>query len=152
MAGSGERQIVAGRADTLREIRVTRSATVRDFTDLECWQLARKLRHEICRITRAFPKSEQFNLVKHLREAAVSVTSNIAEGYGRYHYQENLQFCRIARGSLCEIKDDLITSLDEGYISSEAFEKLVDLQAQAARSLNGYIRSTRRWMTNDGRT
>jgi hypothetical protein len=58
----------------------------------------------------------------------------------------------VARGSLCEIKDDLITSLDEGYLSSEAFETLVDLHAQAARSLTGYIRSTRRWMADDGRT
>jgi four helix bundle protein len=116
---------------------------------LECWQLARKLRHEIYRITRTFPKEEQFNLIKHLREAAVSVTSNIAEGFGRYHYQENLQFSRIARGSLCEIKDDLIASLDEGYIPFEAFDQILDLQEQSARSLNGYIRSTRRWMTND---
>lgn len=145
----GEKGAGKQSAAVLREIRVVRVDRIIDITDLECWQLARKLRHEIYKITRAFPKFEQFNLVKHMRVASVSVTSNIAEGYGRYHFQENLQFCRVARGSLCEIKDDLITSLDEGYISSEAFEKLVDLRAQAARSLNGYIRSTRRWMMND---
>ena len=58
MEGSGVRQGVTGRAETLREIRVTRSATISDFTDLECWQLARKLRHEIYRTTRTFPKTE----------------------------------------------------------------------------------------------
>jgi four helix bundle protein len=132
----------------LREFSAPRSGPITDFTDLECWQLARKLRHEIYRITRSFPKSEEFNLGKQLRAACVSATSNIAEGFGRYHYQENLQFCRIARGSLSEIKDDLIASLDEGYISPEVFEELLALQGQAARSLNGYIRSTRRWMAN----
>ena len=152
MEGRGDQATGSRTAEMFREVRVTRSVSVSDFTDLECWQLARKLRHEVYKITRTFPKSEQFNLVKHLREAAVSVTSNIAEGYGRYHFQENLQFCRIARGSLCEIKDDLIAALDESYIPFAVFETLLELQEQAARSLNGYIRSTRRWMTNDGRT
>ncbi len=132
----------------LREFQVPGRGRIADFTDLECWQLARRLRHEIYRITRSSPQSEAFKLVKQLRAASVSATSNIAEGFGRFHYQENLQFCRIARGSLCEIKDDLIASLDEGYITEEAFEELLDLQGQAARSLNGYIRSTRRWMAN----
>ncbi len=132
----------------LREFQVPECGRIADFTDLECWQLARKLRHEVYRVTKAFPKSEEFNLVRQLRAASVSATSNIAEGYGRFHYQENLQFCRIARGSLCEIKDDLIASLDEGYITPEVFAELLDLQGQAARSLNGYIRSTRRWMAN----
>ncbi len=136
-------------AEGLREIRVGRSGPISDFTELECWQLARKLRYEIYKVTRTFPKSEEFNLVRQLRAASVSSTSNIAEGYGRYHYQENLQFCRMARGSLCEIKDDLIASYDEGYISFEVFGELLDLQGQTARSLNGYIRSTRRWMTNE---
>ncbi|MBI3085306.1 MAG: four helix bundle protein [candidate division NC10 bacterium] len=62
-----------------------RTGPITDFTDLECWQLARKLRHEVYRITRTFPKSEEFNLVKQLRAASVSATSNIAEGFGRYH-------------------------------------------------------------------
>ncbi len=134
--------------EELREFGAPRSGPITDFTDLECWQLARKLRHEVYKVTRTFPKSEEFNLIRQLRAAAVSATSNIAEGFGRYHYQENLQFCRIARGSLCEIKDDLIASLDEGYISLGVLESLLDLQVQAARSLNGYIRSTRRWMTD----
>jgi four helix bundle protein len=137
-------------AEGLRDFRAAPSGPITDFTELECWQLARELRHEIYRITRCFPKSEEFILVKQLRAACVSSTSNIAEGFGRFHYQENLQFCRIARGSLCEIKDDLIASLDEGYITAEVFEELLDLQGQAARSLNGYIRSTRRWMSTRG--
>ncbi len=132
----------------MREFRAARNGPITDFTELECWQLARRLRHAVYRVTRAFPKSEEFNLVRQLRAASVSATSNIAEGFGRFHYQENLQFCRIARGSLCEIKDQLIASFDEGYLTCETFEELMNLQAQAARSLNGYIRSTRRWMTN----
>ncbi len=70
----------------------------------------------------SFPTEEKFGLVKQIRDAATSTTANIAEGFGRYHYQENIQFCRISRGSLFEILDHLITSVDSGYITAEQFE------------------------------
>ncbi len=64
------------------------------FEELKVWQECRKFRQAISDLTKAFPKSEQFDLVSQLKRAARSVTANISEGYGRYHYQENIQFCR----------------------------------------------------------
>ena len=68
-----------------------------------------------------------------------STTHNIAEGFGRYHYQENIQFCRHSRGSLHELIDQLITSLDEEYITQEDYEQGRSLIDRALALLNGYI-------------
>jgi four helix bundle protein len=74
-----------------------------------------------------------------MKRAARSTTQNIAEGFGRFHYKENLQFCRISRGSLYELIDDLITSIDEGLISKEDYELGRNKIANALALLNGYI-------------
>jgi four helix bundle protein len=97
--------------------------SLRSFQDLECWKAARAIRLFVKDIITVFPKSEQFDLIDNLRRAARSCTRNIAEGYGRFHYQENIQFCRIASGSMTEILDDLITSLDEKYITVEKYNE-----------------------------
>jgi four helix bundle protein len=70
------------------------------------------------------PKEEKFNLDIQIRKASVSSTSNTAEGYGRYHYQEGIQFYRISRGSLFELKDHLISCYDIGYIADELKKKV----------------------------
>lgn len=89
---------------------------VTGFEDLEVYKLAREFRKRINTLTKELPKSEEYNLIFQMKKAAVSLTNNIAEGYGRYHYQENIQFCRQSRGSLCELIDDLNVCLDESYI------------------------------------
>lgn len=63
------------------------------------------------------PEQERFNLASQMRRAKLSITNNLAEGYGRYHYQESIQFCRQARGSIYELIDDFNECHDEGYIS-----------------------------------
>ncbi len=73
--------------------------SVKDFTDLQAWRLARELRKNIYDLTRAFPADEKHILTAQIRRAALSVTANIAEGFGRFFYQENLQYCRQARDS-----------------------------------------------------
>jgi hypothetical protein len=73
---------------------------MKDFTDLEVWQAARETQHQIYSVARTLPDSEKFGMAAQLRRAAVSVTANLAEGYGRFGYQENAQFCRQARGSV----------------------------------------------------
>jgi len=75
-----------------------------------------------------------------MRRAARSTTHNIAEGFGRFHFKENTQFCRISRGSLYELVDQLITSLDEGYITRTQYEAGRKIIEHAIRLLNGYIR------------
>lgn len=116
---------------------------IRDFKDLETWKFARDLRSELYRVVATFPRDEAYGLAAQIRRAAVSVTANLAEGYGRYSYQENLQFCRQSRGSLYELRDHLTTALDAGYISPEKYDDLDAMAMSAIRLVNGYIRSTK---------
>ena len=116
---------------------------IRDFTDLETWRLARKLRVESYRVCRGFPRDETFGLASQIRRAAVSVTANIAEGFGRYSYQENIQFCRQSRGSVYELRDHFTTALDAAYISKEQYSVLDHQAILVIKLINGYIRSTR---------
>jgi len=74
-----------------------------------------------------------------MRRSSRSITENIAEGFGRYHYQENIQFCRHSRGSLYEIIDQLITALDEKYITNIEYKEGKLFVSKAIGLLNGYI-------------
>ena len=74
--------------------------------------------------------------------AALSVTANIAEGFGRYSYQENIQFCRHARGSAYELRDLLIAASDQNYISRDNHDRIDLLAQRVIQTLNGYIRAT----------
>ncbi len=114
------------------------------FEDLEVWQTAREFRKSVYAAARSFPKIEEYALANQIRRAAVSVTANIAEGHGRYHYQDNIRFCRMARGSLSEVRDHLHTALDEGYVAKETFDRLQDQAHGVARLLNAYIGFLRR--------
>jgi four helix bundle protein len=88
---------------------------------------------------KTYPREERFGLVDDMKRAARSTTHNIAEGFGRYHFQENIQFCRVSRGSLCELIDQLITSRDEGLITDSDYAKGRELIDRALALLNGYI-------------
>ena len=112
---------------------------VRSFEDLNCWKAARHLRIEISHLIQKFPAFEKFELVSQMRRAPRSVTHNIAEGYGRFHFKENAQFCRVSRGSLYELQDQLITALDEGYIDEDCFKELKAKVVECITILNGYI-------------
>jgi four helix bundle protein len=114
-------------------------AEFRSFEELTVWKLARQFRHRIYQVSKGWPKQETYGLTAQIRDAAVSVTANIAEGYGRYHYQEDIQLCRISRGSVNEVLDHLYTALDEGYISRETFDELYAQGREVERVLNGYI-------------
>jgi len=85
------------------------------FEDLEIYKKAREFRRKIYELIKILLSEEKYNLDPQMRRAVVSITNNIAEGHGRYHYQENIQFCRQSRGSLEEIIDDLNVCLDEKY-------------------------------------
>ena len=110
------------------------------YKDLEVWKTCRELRKKVFPITSRFPAEEKYRLVDQLRRAAVSATANVAEGYGRYHYQENIQFCRQARGSLYEILDHLTTCLDQSYISEGLFDELKREILVGIKLTNGYLR------------
>ena len=110
---------------------------VRDFTDLETWQLARELRKGIYQVCKSFPREETFGLTSQIKRAAISITANIAEGFGRFSYQENIQFCRQSRGSVYEVRDHLTTGLDAGFLSKEKFDELNAKSISVIKLLNG---------------
>jgi four helix bundle protein len=116
--------------------------SVRDFTDLEVWKAAREMRRQIYALAKTLPDFEKFGLASQLRRAAVSVTANLAEGYGRFGYQENVQFCRQARGSIYELRDHIITCTDESFISKDDGSRLDAGLQRVAMILNGYLRAT----------
>lgn len=122
---------------------------IKSFEDLGCWQKARVLRNDVKELIKSFPDYEKYELVSQMRRASRSVTHNIAEGYGRFHYQENIQFCRIARGSLHELLDQFITALDEKYISDEAYNKYKKQVNSSLAMLNGYINYLKRVKSSD---
>ncbi len=111
-----------------------------DFRDLEVWQKSKELRRKIWELCKQFPKEEKFRLSDQMIRASRSATACIAEGYGRFHYQENIQFCRQARGSLYELIDHADVALDCSYIKSDYGEKLIRQIKIAIRILNGYIK------------
>ena len=113
---------------------------INSFTDLKVWQEARDLRKDIENISNTFPSEEKFRLKDQIIRAARSITNNIAEGFGRFHYQENIQFCRQGRGSLFEVMDHLIIAYDNNFISKEIFEKLNEICSNELKLLNGYIK------------
>jgi four helix bundle protein len=112
---------------------------VRSFEDLECWKACTDFRRFIKDIIKKLPPEEKYELASQMRRASRSTTNNIAEGYGRFHYKENTQFCRQSRGSLYELRDDLIISLDEEYIAKSEFEEGIQKLEKCVLLLNGYI-------------
>ncbi len=117
-------------------------SSIKDFKDLQVWQAARELRTEIYGLARKLPDFEKFGLAGQLRRAASSVTANIAEGFGRFGYQENSQLCRQARGSVYELRDHLTTYMDQGYLIPAEGKRLDTMAQHVAQMLNGYLRST----------
>lgn len=93
------------------------------FEDLEVSKECRKFRKSISILAKTFPIEEKYRLIDQIIRSSRSVTANIAEGDGRFHYQENTQFCRDARGSLKETLDHLICAFDEEYISMKINSK-----------------------------
>jgi four helix bundle protein len=109
------------------------------FETLEVWQESRKLRMEVSQIVKDFPDEEKYRLVDQMIRAARSVSGNIAEGHGRNHFQENIQFGRRARGSLAELLDHLYVALDEKYISEEKFNHLRNKSLLLVTMVNTHI-------------
>jgi len=105
------------------------------FMDLVVWQKAVDLCTETYRLTASFPASEQFGLVNQMRRAAVSIASNIAEGYGRSTKSEYLQFLGHARGSKCELQTQLVIARKLGFGADEAHKQVDQLCADTSRLL-----------------
>ena len=108
--------------------------------DFELYKKAKEHRKKIYKIIKKLTVEEKYSLNLQVRKAAISISNNIAEGHGRWHYQENIQFCRISRGSTEEIIDDLNTCIDENYgktidipgLKIEAYDLIKDINSYIA--------------------
>ena len=114
-------------------------ATLKSFEELDCYKACREFRNQVAEFCESLPPKEEFRLKSQLLRGARSVTANIAEGFGRHHHQENLQFCRLARGSLTECLDHLNAALDETFLTKERYDALRSQHEMAGKLLNGYI-------------
>lgn len=110
------------------------------FVDLFAWQKGHSLVRHIYNITKTFPKEEIFCLTSQMRRAAISITSNIAEGFCRNTMKEKVNFYSISLGSLTEIQNQLLIAKDIGYISQENFIPIYELSIETNKILNGLIK------------
>ena len=115
----------------------------RTFEDLEVYKKARQFRRSMYGVARKLPDFEKYELASQVRRASVSLTNNIAEGHGRYHYLEQLKFLFQARGSLQELIDDLNVCEDEKYLPKSGVVDLKDQAKEVQRLISGYARYLR---------
>jgi four helix bundle protein len=117
--------------------------TFRTFEDLEVYKKGREFRKRMYAVVRELPDFEKYELGRQIRRASFSLTNNIAEGHGRYHYLEQIKFQLQARGSLAELLDDLNVCEDEHYLSAAQVVGLKELATGVQRLINGYVRFLR---------
>jgi four helix bundle protein len=110
------------------------------FEELEAYKFAREFRKGMYRVTRHLPDFEKYEMASQIRRAALSLTNNIAEGHGRFHFLDQIKFMLQARGSLQELLDDLNACVDEAYLSGPEVAKLKQEGYHVLKLLNGYLR------------
>jgi four helix bundle protein len=113
------------------------------FEDLEVYQVAREFRKGMYRVAKQLPDFEKYGLASQVRRAAVSLTNNIAEGHGRYHYLDQVKFALHSRGSLAELIDDLNVCDDEQYLATQEIIPLKQEGFRLRQLIDGYIRYLR---------
>jgi len=116
---------------------------IKSFKDLYAWQKGHILVVEIYNVTKSFPKEEQFGLTNQLRRCAVSITSNIAEGFSRKTYKDKSQFYAIALGSVTELQNQIQIAYDVSYISRAEYEKLDSTTTEIHKIINGLLKSSK---------
>ena len=121
----------------------------RGFEDLDCFKLALDVIVSAHAFARKLPPEEKFDMAAQVRGSAKSITANIAEGYGRYHYLDSLKFYSNARGSLNETLSHFINARALNYIDQVYFEELYHLCRQTEKILNGYMTYIRKQRAGD---
>ena len=115
--------------------------SIRSFRDLDAYKKGYQLALQIYRMTRQFPADEKYGLTDQLRRAAVSIPSNIAEGYRRFSRTDYIRFLKIAFGSCGEIETQLDLCRDMDLVGSDDYTRLSTLSGEASKILYGLIRS-----------
>lgn len=111
-----------------------------NYRDLSVWQKARALTRDVYSMTQEFPRREMFGISAQMRDAALSIVSNIAEGAGRWSRREFRHFVVVARGSAYELDAQVVVALDNGYIDEKAADTMNKRITEIVRMLNGLIR------------
>jgi four helix bundle protein len=115
-----------------------------EFTDLTTWQESHKLVLLIYRYTKNFPKEEIYSLMSQLRRASISVTSNIAEGFGRYSYNEKKRFYYLALGSLVEVQNEILIAKNLAYLKATEYKEIESQVITGIKLLKGLINKTKK--------
>jgi four helix bundle protein len=119
------------------------TATIKSFTDLNAWREAHRLVVEIYKATKLFPAEETFGLTSQIRRAAVSITSNIAEGFSRATDADKTHFYTMAHGSLTELQNQLLIARDVGYLQPAGFTAFANQTVRSHKLLSGLIKATK---------
>lgn len=115
--------------------------TAKSFTNLIAWQKSHAFLVELYVVTKKFPREELYSLTDQLRRAGVSITSNLAEGFGRQSKKEKVQFYFLSLGSLTEVQNQLLLSRDVGYLPKKDFDQLALQTIEISKLINGLIKS-----------
>jgi len=126
------------------------SYSIDSYRDLDAWKLAIRMTRFVYRASERFPSDERFGLTSQIRRAAVSVPSNIAEGWGRGSTQDYIRFLRMARGSIYEVETQLVLAKELSFIDHEVFSAVDEAIRESGRVLAGLLRSIERKLPTDG--
>lgn len=116
---------------------------IHKFTDLVVWQEGHRLVLMIYGMTKDFPKEERYGLIDQMRRAAVSITSNIAEGFSKKSSREKYQFYNTSKASITELQNQLLIAKDIKYISKESFNETAEQSITVHKCINGLLKATR---------
>ena len=116
------------------------SEKIRNFRDLDVWKLEKKLVVDVYKITQNLPKEETYGLISQMRRAAVSIPSNIAEGFNRFHNREYRQFLYIAIGSCAELETQIEIAFDLNYLDEASKSTLLEIIDHESRMLRNLIK------------
>jgi len=116
---------------------------IKNFTDLNAWKEAHALVIMIYKTTKTFPKEEVFGLTSQTRRTAISITSNIAEGFSRQSYKEKVQFYSVAQGSVTELQSQFLVAKDIDYISDSQFKEFSEQSIKTHKIISGLIKSSK---------
>jgi len=116
---------------------------IKSFTDLDAWKEGHKLVLIIYKTTKKFPKKELFCLVSQMRRCAISITSNIAEGFSRQSFQEKVRFYSISLGSITELQNQLLVAKDVNYLTPNQFQEIANQSIKAHKIVNGLIKKSK---------
>ncbi len=117
---------------------------IESYKDLDAWKLSIRVTRFVYRASEKFPGDERFGLTSQIRRAAVSVPSNIAEGWGRGTTSDYARFLRMARGSLYEVETQCVVARELGFMNDEVFQAMDEVITECSKVLFGLLRSVER--------